>query len=413
MNGPSLFTIIIPVFNKWELTRACLLSLREHTSLPFDLIVADNASSDDTATELEPLGRALFADRFRRLRFEENRNFGPACNAAAFEAKTPLLFFLNNDTLATSGWAPPLLDALQENANLGGVGPLLLYEDNTVQHLGVVFTISSVAHLYRSFPATHPFVRKRRNFQAITAGALMMSRALFLEHQGFYPGYRNGFEDVDLCLRIHATGKKFTCVPESVIYHLESQTPGRNIYETENSALLRKRSFKLAQADMHIHAEADGLVAFVSDLLRVCFCLSENDEAALMQEAAEMESLFELVLANPCWVGGRRKIARMLEKRGNYAGALPFRYDIGYILESEQSFKQLLISSLHAHDDVHKTYAEKILGLIQRHKSNRDEAATLADMALHHARKWGDNSLARIYLDKFGEMFPDLEVGLE
>lgn len=409
MEGSSLFTIIMPVFNKWELTRACLLSLREHSSFPFDLIVADNASSDDTATELEPLGRALFADHFRCLHFQENRNFGPACDAAAFESKTPLLFFLNNDTLATSGWEAPLLDALGEDANLGGVGPLLLYKDNTVQHLGIVFTTSNPLHLYKSFPATHPFVRKRRTFQALTAGALMMSRKLFMDHHGFYPGYCNGFEDVDLCLRIHATGKKFVCVPESVIYHLESQTPGRHEHETENSVLAAKRWHSLAQPDLHSHAVADGLVALVSDMLRVSLRLKDEDEAALAKKAGMDEaSLRGLMAAHPYWVWGRQKLAEFLERQGKYEEALPLRAHLSAILESEQSFKELLLCAIWARSEFCRDYAEQALELILLHKGSLERTAQQVNIALKWAHKWGDASLARMYLHKFDEMFPGL-----
>ena len=131
-----LFAVIIPVFNNWGLTRDCLDSLREHTPGDnFEVVVVDNGSVDAGRTELEPLGNSLFPGRFTVVRFEENRNFGPACNAGAHTATASLLFFLNNDTVLTPGWAEPLLDALRADDSLGAVGPLLLYPDNTVQHL--------------------------------------------------------------------------------------------------------------------------------------------------------------------------------------------------------------------------------------------------------------------------------------
>ena len=133
MSAPPLFSVIIPVFNKWELTANCLRSLREHTrDCDIEVIVVDNGSSDETAGDLPSLGGELFGRRFLPIRFEENRNFGPACNAGARAASAPLVFFLNNDTVLTPGWAPPLLQALAEDPSLGGVGPLLLYEDETV-----------------------------------------------------------------------------------------------------------------------------------------------------------------------------------------------------------------------------------------------------------------------------------------
>ena len=199
-------SIIIPVFNKWELTRNCLESLRTHTPEDVEVIVADNASSDDTVTELDRLGSALFGPRFRSIRNAENINFGPACNAGARAAAAPLLLFLNNDTLLTPCWLAPLLKAL-ERPGTGAVGPLLLYADRTVQHLGITFSIAgTVSHLYRGFPEDHPVVGRKRQLQAITAAALLLRKDLFFEAGAFYPEYLNGFEDVELCARIRQLG---------------------------------------------------------------------------------------------------------------------------------------------------------------------------------------------------------------
>ena len=102
-------SVIIPVFNNWELTRQCLSSLAENSPADLEVIVVDNGSTDETATGLEPLGQTLFEKHFRRIRFEENRNFAPACNAGAQAAHSEFLFFLNNDTIIRPGWLPPLL----------------------------------------------------------------------------------------------------------------------------------------------------------------------------------------------------------------------------------------------------------------------------------------------------------------
>jgi glycosyltransferase involved in cell wall biosynthesis len=67
------------------------------------VIVVDNGSTDATATELRSYGKSLFGEFFRAVVLPENKNFGPACNIGAKIAKSPVLFFLNNDTLAIPG----------------------------------------------------------------------------------------------------------------------------------------------------------------------------------------------------------------------------------------------------------------------------------------------------------------------
>ena len=123
-------SVIIPIFNCWELTRACLSSLRRHTLGDYlEVIAVDNHSSDLTATELGPLGKGLFGDNFHLLRQERNLGFAAACNLGAGGARAPYLFFLNNDTLLTPNWSAPLLSTLRESSRLGAIGPLLLYPE--------------------------------------------------------------------------------------------------------------------------------------------------------------------------------------------------------------------------------------------------------------------------------------------
>jgi GT2 family glycosyltransferase len=320
------FSVIIPVFNRWELTRDCLRSLREHTTGDdFEVIVADNASSDATQNELEPLALALFREHFRSLRFPENVNFGPACNTGAAAAGSKLLFFLNNDTLLTPGWSAPLLRALEEDAGLGAAGPLLLYPDNTVQHLGVTFSTRGVSHLYDRFPADNPVVRKKRRLQALTAAALLVPKKLFFEAGAFFKEYRNGFEDLELCLQIRKLGKKLACVPESRIYHLEGQSAGRADHDGANSSLFTRRCGELIYPDLHQHGLRDGFSAVYDDDLSQSLLVSDTRDRELRREVTDgagglkaegLDILRELVRNNPYWVWGHESYGDCLAERG-------------------------------------------------------------------------------------------------
>ena len=318
------FSVIIPVYGKWDLTRACLVSLREHSrDQAYEVIVVDNASTDATVTELVPLGQSLFGEEFSVTRFVENKNFGPACNAGAAKARAPLLFFLNNDTLMTPGWTPPLLAALKENDSLGAVGPLLLYEDNTVQHLGASLDLGGPFHLYQSFPADHPVVFRPRRLQFITAAALLLPRELFFQAGGFYEGYRNGYEDVELSVRILQAGKELRCIPSSVVYHLESQSPGRSDNESHNGALLYERCGKDIFIDMHHHGLSDGFHVFVDDFFAFSLRLTDEAETDLARQAegkTHLEQL-EIMRQHPFWIAGRDALAAKLEREGKHKEA--------------------------------------------------------------------------------------------
>ena len=326
-----------------------------YSQLPnVEVIVADNGSTDATADSLQALGEALFGSRFTRIRFEENRNFGPACNAGASVASAPLLFFLNNDTLLTPGWAPPLLDALAGDSSLGAVGPLLLYEDGTVQHVGVFFAPLSIGHLYQGFPGDHPVTARPRQCQALTAAALMLSKEDFIGLGGFYEEYRNCFEDVDLCLRLGKLRKKLLCVTSSRIIHLESQTPGRKSKQNEshNAQLLFQRCTGLFQIDKHTHGLRDGFVPFVNDVFGVGLRMSDEAETGLMREAAGQtpDVLYRLTRAHPYWVQGREWLASILEKQGHFQDAYVLLAEVANILTTTHAEKKVLQLAIRAGD---------------------------------------------------------------
>lgn len=403
-----LFSVIIPVLDNWELTRNCLESLREHSGdgggeLAFEVIVVDNASSDATVTELQKLGETLFGKNFQALRFAENRNFGPACNAGATKANAPLLFFLNNDTLLTPNWAPPLLAALDTDPAPGAVGPLLLYENNTVQHLGVAFTLDSVSHLYRSFPADHPAVGRQRSLQALTAAALMLPRSLFLEAGSFCADYRNGFEDVDLCLHLRAKfGKKLVCVTKSVVYHLESRSMGRKDSDEQNAKLLHERCGGNFKADLHTFGINDGFEAFISDNYGICLRLRQEDEESLTSRAGNNPPgiWFSILLKNPLWRAGRRHLIRELEKAGQGKEAVPLFLDLCVIERNAEVFKEGAIFAARHGDEEKCAYMAMRSKELARSRKNRARA-----YAKMHMAKAQDTVLLKLYEEKIRECF--------
>ena len=396
MTTAPTFSVIIPVFNKWDLTAACLRSLREHTlEYDYEVIVVDNASSDATATELQPLGQSLFGARFCAIRFAENRNFGPACNAGAVAASAPLLFFLNNDTLLNPGWSPPLVAALAADPKLGGVGPLLLYENNAIQHLGVCFEPQSVNHLYRGFPSEHPVASRRRHFQAITAAALLMPTGIFRKHNGFHEGYRNGFEDVDLCLRIRATGKYFSCIPESVVYHLESQTIGRMESEADNAGLLFERCGHLFRPDKHLIGLDDGFAPFINDWFGIGLCMTAEAEAALCCEAAgqPFSRWYALSRAHPLWTAGREVLVQMLEREGRCNDTVFFLAEIAHIKMHIDRYDRLIQAATQAGNAEVLALAEATYASLVAANSNRARPRKFLRQAVERR----DRVLAALY----------------
>jgi len=253
---PPLVSIIIPVYNKCDLTVQCLQALAKATSqVPHEIIVVDNASSDATPQRMQQQQAA----HIRYVRNEVNRNFAGACNQGAAAATGKYWLFLNNDTIPVQGWLEALLDELRTHPEVAAVGSKLLYESGHVQHAGVVFArdTRSPFHPYRMLRMDDARVNRRRELQAVTAACVLIRPKWFQDCGGFSEDFRNGYEDLDLCLKIRQRGGVIVYQPKSVVFHLESQTPGRMKFDNENRALFFQRwqSALLADEDAFYHGD--------------------------------------------------------------------------------------------------------------------------------------------------------------
>ena len=217
--GAACGSIVIPVFNKASLTRGCLDALLEEAQRTnFDIVVVDDASTDSTPDLL-----GTYGDRIRVVTHATNAGFAITCNSGAAAAAGDYLVFLNNDTIPQPGWLKALVSYIEEHDTAAVVGSKLLYPNDTVQHAGVAISQDGFPrHIYTGFPAGHPAVNKARKFQIVTAAAMLARRADFDDIGGFDTAFQNGYEDVDLCLRLGERNLEVHYCPESVLYHLES-----------------------------------------------------------------------------------------------------------------------------------------------------------------------------------------------
>ena len=250
---PSV-TIVIPVHGKSALTRRCLQTLQS-SDLPagVEVLVVDDASPDDTATVL-----ADFPDVAVLSRGQQS-GFAGACNDGVAAARTEWVCLLNNDTEPQPGWLQALLTDVSGNPGTAAVGARLLFPGGSVQHAGVVIGRDRHPHhAYVGFPGDHPAVLRSRDMQVVTAACLLLHRQTFLALGGFDRGFRNGHEDVDLCLRLRAAGHRVRYCADAVVTHLESATRGRGGRQAAENA----RRYLQRWADV---VEPDDLETYAAD----------------------------------------------------------------------------------------------------------------------------------------------------
>jgi GT2 family glycosyltransferase len=220
-----LVSIIIPVCNHVRFTAACLNSiLREFSSIPCEVIVVDDGSTDGTGKYLAS------CSGIRVVTHTENQGFVISVNDGAAGARGRFLHFLNNDTLVTPGWVSALLRAFDSRDNVGAVGSQLRAPDGTVSEAGaLVWRDGNAANFARGRSAVDSSVCFPREVDYCSGASLMVRADLFTELGGFSrefaPGY---YEDVDLCFRLRAAGYRVMYTPESVVVHFEGGTSGQD-----------------------------------------------------------------------------------------------------------------------------------------------------------------------------------------
>jgi GT2 family glycosyltransferase len=251
-------SVVIPVHGRAGLTRRCLDAiLADPPHTPFEVVVVDDASDDDTAALL-----ARQPEPVRSLRRDQNGGFAVACNDGADAARGELIVFLNNDTEPHPGWLDALVAYADAHPRAAVVGAKLLFPDGSVQHAGVVICQDGrPRHVYAGFPRGHPAVEREGELQAVTAACMLVRRPAWEEAGGFDPEFRNALEDVDLCLRVRDAGGEVHYCPASVVTHLESVSRGRGSAGVqENERRFRERwEGRVHRDDLDRFAE-DGLL---------------------------------------------------------------------------------------------------------------------------------------------------------
>ncbi len=344
-------SIIIPVVDLWDMTLQCLSSLAQTCTQHIaanniEVIVVDNGSKDLTSTQLNPTLENLFGHCAKGIRLAKNLGFSKACNIGAEAASHPLLFFLNNDTILTENWLDPLIHALESSPQVGMVGPLLLYPDNTVQHCGIFITpLQKFIHLYQHLPATYPPVNKVHKLKAITGAAMLIKAELFNECGKFCEEYINGFEDVDLCYTVWKKNLQILCIPQSKIYHLTSQTPGRFEHDQHNSVLFYKRNNTLPLSDIHHIAIKDGLEPNFDACLKIYISLTQVKKDALnqaFQQKFDPQKCQARLLTEPLWLQGYELLANYYQKQNQCQKALDTWLHLYNIVPSIQSVSNVI-----------------------------------------------------------------------
>ena len=224
-----MISIIIPTYNRLDLLRQCVNSLREHCpgeGENYRIQVIATGSGDEAHWAAD---NGVYGD------WLEGATFGQAVNAGMGQVRHNNAILLNNDTIIQDDIVAAFQRALTLFPSGAVIGARLLYPNGLVQHAGIGFDQGGLPYnLWRHAPAAHPAVNQPSYPPALTFACILIPRSVWQAVGPLDEGYRNAYEDVDWCLRAREQGYPLHYVPSVSAIHLEGQSPGRFDHDAES-----------------------------------------------------------------------------------------------------------------------------------------------------------------------------------
>jgi GT2 family glycosyltransferase len=221
--------IVIPTKGKVEMLQKCICSFYQYcNSSLFDIFIADTGSTDDEKKFIKE--NILTFGNIKLIEYDYY-NFAKINNDVVKNYvgdEYEFLLFCSNDVFILNNVIFEMLRTFKTNPSCGTVGARLLYEDNIVQHDGMIVIVNQNQ---KDILTTHKNKNNYYNFSlginsviGNTAALMMIYKKVFVKYGMFNESYRHCFEDVELNLKIKIGGFKNLTNSNCVAHHLESAT---------------------------------------------------------------------------------------------------------------------------------------------------------------------------------------------
>lgn len=226
-----LISIIIPNKDHTDDLKRCMDSIDQRSSYQnYEYIIVENNSTEEKTfqfykelEETNPKAHVVYWDR--------EFNYSAINNYGASFAKGEYLLLLNNDTEIINE------DCLEEllgycmRGDVGAVGARMYYEDDTIQHAGVVIGFGGIAgHCFVLQPrGTTGYCHRiicAQDYSAVTAACMMVKKSAFDQVGGLTEELAVAFNDIDFCMKLREAGYLIVYNPYAELYHYESKSRG-------------------------------------------------------------------------------------------------------------------------------------------------------------------------------------------
>ena len=193
------------------------------------IIIENNSTQPETFAYYEQLQREL--PHARVLYYKGGFNYSAINNFGEKQARGEYLLLLNNDTELIADDCLEELMGYCMRADVGAVGCRLLYEDDTIQHAGVVIGFGGIAgHTFIGEKAHANGYFSRiicaQNYSAVTAAAMLVKRSAYRAVDGLDESFKVAFNDIDFCMKLGKAGYRIVYNPYATMHHYESKSRG-------------------------------------------------------------------------------------------------------------------------------------------------------------------------------------------
>jgi len=233
-------SIIIPTLNHADDVIRCVESIgRLPDTTPFRIVVVDDGSSEEQHRLLARLrGIDLVC-------LEQNMGFAGACRAGIESGSSEFILLLNNDTEVLPGWLDSLVAEMDANPLTGIAGSMILRADCRLQEAGgIIWSDGTGAHIASGECPAIGVARYRRSVDFCSGASMLIRRTLWNVVGGFdaelAPAY---YEDVDICFSARAAGFETVYQPNSVIFHREGSSHGRESFGLKRRQFVNRDTF--------------------------------------------------------------------------------------------------------------------------------------------------------------------------
>ena len=243
-NNLPLVSVIIPTRNMQSMLEQAVDSVLQFCDYSnVEVIIIDNGSDDKKTlaylSEIDKLENVVV------IRDESPFNYSALNNRAVAAASGEYILLLNNDIKAMHvDWLTNMMRHAQCK-NVGAVGAKLFFSNGVIQHGGVVLGSNGPEHFHKFFPGESTGYANRllvaQELSAVTGACLLVRKSDFVGVGGLDEELPVTYNDIDLCMKLRATGLRVVWTPDARLFHFESMSRG---YDSNPQQIKRSASEK-------------------------------------------------------------------------------------------------------------------------------------------------------------------------